>query len=377
MTESNVVEDQPSELTWISYEDFGRRFFVEAVTTDRIAAAVAGMAGKGMKIGPSKIGPGGIAGIVAEGTIGKPTISRRDGDDVRFDLMVPASLVLSLRFGQQVRIEASVEINLELSARAAAPLLIVIDIPKVTHDDVKLVVRAEALGAAWEWLLEPIGRIVRFEVANRLNAMLSDPASVRGRVFDIGARIDDNGEQRSTNTTFDWITYEEFGTRFFQHAVTQARISEGAKDLAGRKIEIGPLKTGPGDMASVSADGAVRAPRTDPRSDNPVEFDLTVPLDLDLVISIARDNNYKADIAIPLVLTARAAEPLQIVVDVAQVDPDDVDVELKSKGLSASVLGLIGGVKKQIREQVAAEVNNQTRDRSSRTVDVAARIASA
>lgn len=369
MTESNV------EPAWISYEEFGRRFFVEAVTTERIASAVAGMAGKGMKIGPSKIGPGGIAGIFAEGTVGESVISPHDGDEVRFDLMVPASLVLTLRFGQQIRFEAGVEINLELAARAADPLLVVIDIPKVTHEDVKLVLRAEALGAAWEWLLEPIGRIVRFEVANRLNAMLTDPASVRGRVFDIAARLDDNGERRSRETAFDWITYEEFGTRFFQHAVTQARIAEGARGLEGEKIEIGPLRTGPGDIATVSANGAVRAPRIDPRSENPVEFDMTVPLDLDLVISIARDNRYAADIGVPLVLTARAAEPLQIVVDVARVDADDVDVELTSKGLSASVLGLIGGVKKQIREQVAAQINAQTKDRSSRTVDVAARLA--
>ena len=378
MTESEAREVVPSpqrDLTWISYGEFGRQFFRRAVATERITSAVSGMTGRGLKIGPFEVGPAGLAGVVADGSVGTPTVTRHKGDDVAFDLLVPVSLVVVIRLGQEIRVEAGVEIDLVLNARAAEELRIVIDIPKVTHRDVRLVVRAEALGAAWEWILEPIGRVIRAEVASRLNGMLNDPDSVRGRIFDVGAMIDGTPDNKSAKPALAWITYDEFGERFFRHAVSAERISEAVGDLNGRTVNIEPMRTGPRDIAKVSAKGFVRSPKVVPRAGDKVTFDVTIPVALDLQISIARgDNHYQAEIDIPLVLTARAADPLLIVVDVPPPAPDDIEIALKSMGVSAAVLGMIGGVKKQIRDQVAAVVAEELSDPSGRIVDVAARI---
>ncbi|MBJ8343673.1 hypothetical protein [Antrihabitans sp. YC2-6] len=378
MTESNhdVAAPPHTDLTWISYGEFGKRFFVEAVTTDRIAAAVEGMAGKGIKIGPIGLGPGGLAGFVAEGSVGKPTISKHAGDDVAFDLLVPASLSVVLRLGQEVRIQVGIEIRLALHARAAEPLRIVIDIPQISHRDVALVVRAEALGAAWQWLLEPMGEVIRREVANRINLMTGEAESLRGRVFDIAARIDDTPED--TSLKFKWMTYNDFGAKFYRTAVTEERIASAVEDLDGRQIEIGPLKAGPKGIADVNATGKVGKPLVSRRGTGDfVVIDLRIPVSLDLVISLRRDNHYAANIEIPLVLTAKAADYLLIVVDVPAPGAEDIEIDLSAKGLSATVLSMVGGIKGEIAQQVASVVAEELADPSGRIVDVAERIQSA
>ena len=378
-SERQVAElSSPREFEWITYEQFGAEFVSTAVTTDRISAAIEGMTGRGIKIGPFTIGPGGLAGAVAEGAVGTPVVTRRDGDSVTFDVVVPVSLSVVVRLGSsKFQIEIGVEISLVLTARAADPLLIVIDIPPITHRAVKLVVRAEALGAAGEWVLEPIGRIIRNEVATRLNTMLADPAAVKGRIFDVAAMTDGRKQVRPDGTDFRWLTDAEFGAQFFRHAVDEQRIREALGGLTGRKIEIGPMQAGPGKIAEVTANGLVDEPRIKPRAGDSVMFDLVIPAAVDLVITLAKENRYQAEIDIELILTARAAEPLLIVIDVPKVSAADIDVVVKSKGLSARMVGVVGGVRKQIADQVARVVNKQLADPTRRVVDVADRISGA
>ena len=360
-------------LTWITYGEFGKRFFEEAVTLERISEAIEGIAGKGIKIGPIGLGPAGLAGFVAEGSVGSPTVAKRNGADVAFDLLVPASLSVVLRLGQEMRIQVGIEINLTLVARPAKPLRIVIDIPAITHNDVRLVIRAEALGAAWQWLLEPMGEVIRREVASRINAMTSDPEAVKGRVFDIAARINDTDENKKT--PFKWMSFDEFGVAFYRTAVTEERIRNAVADLAGRVIDIGPLKAGPKGIAEVTATGAVGKPLVSRRGGGEfVVLDLVIPVSLDLLISVRRGNHYTASIEIPLVLTAKAADYLLIVIDVPAPDADDIRIDLKAKGLGASVLNMIGGIKGEIAEQVASVVAEELADPGGRIVDVAERI---
>ena len=106
-------------------------------------------------------------------------------------------------------------------------------------------------------------------------------------------------------------------------------------------------------------------------------FDLVIPAAVDLVITLAKENRYQAEIDIELILTARAAEPLLIVIDVPKVSAADIDVVVKSKGLSARMVGVVGGVRKQIADQVARVVNKQLADPTRRVVDVADRISGA
>ncbi|WP_067817060.1 hypothetical protein [Nocardia inohanensis] len=392
------------EPTWIDYAEFGERFVAAAVTEARIEAAVSGTAGRGMTIGPFGIGPAGLANFVAEGSVGKPTIVRR-GPHVHFDVMLPVKLRVDVTLGgQRLRVEAVVEIDLSMHARTADPLLIVIDIPPVTSRDVSFVMRAQAIGTAWEVLLDPIAKLVQREVANRINGILADPDAQRGRTFDVEAILDGVESPYRGRPSHDWIDYGEFGHRFFERIVTVERVRDVVESMAGKPIEVGPLRTGPGNKAQVAVKGTVRVPRVaetspaapahaepriaelpKPEVETPaapeqaldpalITFDLTIPVSLDITVDVLQSNRYRAEVQVPVALTARAADPLLIVIDAAPPRAEDIDLEMKASGWRAATLGKLAGMRKQVASQVAAVVRAEVADSSRRTIDVAARL---
>ncbi|MGW4124066.1 hypothetical protein [Nocardia sp. NPDC004711] len=401
--------DQP---TWIDYAEFGERFVAAAVTETRIESAVSSVAGRGITIGPFGIGPAGLARFVAKGSIGKPTVIRR-GPHVHFDVMLPVKLRVDVTLGgQRLRLEAVVEIDLSMHARTADPLLIVIDIPPVTGRDVSFVMRAQAIGTAWELLLDPIAKLVQREVANRINGILADPDSQRGRTFDVQAIMDGTRSAYRGRPTHEWIGYDEFGRRFFARIVTAERVRQVVESMAGKPIEVGPLRTGPGNKAEVWVQGSVRLPRVaaagpvtvtpvpEPRiaelphaaaesaataaaaaeahanSHDPalVRFDLTIPVSLDISVDVLKTNRYRAEVQVPVALTARAAEPLLIVIDAVPPRARDIDLEMTAEGWRAAALGKLAGMRKQIAAQVAKVVRAEVADVSRRTINVGARL---
>lgn len=400
-----TVSDEP---TWIDYAEFGERFVAAAVTESRIESAVSSVAGQGITIGPFGIGPAGLARFVAKGSIGKPTVIRR-APHVHFDVMLPVTLRVDVTLGgQRLRLEAVVEIDLTMHARTADPLLIVIDIPPVTGRDVSFVMRAQAIGSAWEVLLNPIAQLVQREVANRINAILADPDSQRGRTFDVQAILDGTRSPYKGRTTHEWIGYDEFGHRFFDLIVTADRVRQVVESMAGKPIEVGPLRTGPGNKAQVWVQGSVRLPKVAPAAavavtpapapriaelpraaaesavvtavaaevHDPalVRFDLTIPVSLEISVDVLKTNRYKAEVQVPVALTARAAEPLLIVIDAAPPRARDIDLEMTAEGWRAAALGKLAGMRKQIAAQVATVVRAEVADVSRRTIDVGARL---
>jgi len=398
----------PGARHWIDYAEFGERFVAHAVTPARIEAAVSGMAGQGIALGPFSIGPAGLAGFVAEGSVGKPHIVR-SGPHVTFEVSLPVTLHLTVTLGgQRLRLEAVVEIDLTLHARTADPLLIVIDIPPLRTRDVSFVLRAQVVGNAVELLLDPIAALVQREVANRVNVMLADRAAVRARVFDIEAILNGERSRHRSQEKFEWIGYDEFGHRFFPRIVTAARVRDVAEGLAGRNIAVGPIRTGPRRMARVDVRGTVGTPSLserpspgepdrivatereddvvqrssdaetqEPGAPVPVMFDLTVPVTLDIAVAVLGRNRYRAEVEIPLVLVARAADPLLIVIDAAPPTAHDIVVHLRAAGWRAKVLGTVGGIHHQIAAQVARFVRTELADPSIRTIDVGERITAA
>ncbi|WP_024800010.1 hypothetical protein [Nocardia sp. BMG51109] len=368
----STARDSP---TWIDYAEFGERFVAHAVTPERIEEAVSGMAGRGVTIGPFSVGPAGLAGFIAEGSVGKPVIAR-SMPHVTFEVRLPVSMHVTITLGgQKLRLEAVVEIDLTLHARTANPLLVVIDIRPVTARDVSFVVRAQAIGGAFELLLDPIAVLVQRELANRINGMLADPAARRGRVFDVEAIMNGTRSPHRDLEEFEWIGYDEFGRRFFPLIVTADRVRAVVDNLAGRPIEIGPIRTGPRAAATVEVKGTVRMPRVSDRiGDDPVSFDLTIPVTLDITVDVLKANQYRAEVEIPLLLIARAADPLLIVIDASPPDSHTIAVDLRAEGWRARALGRLGGIRPQIATQVAAVIRGELADASGRTIDVGARI---
>ena len=369
---------QSSEVdlpTWISYGEFGERFVAHAVTPARIEAAVSSLAGR-IEMGPFAVGPGKLARVWVRGEIGTPTITRT-GSEVVFAVRIPVRLELTVTLGgREVQLEATVDINLTLHARTADPLLVVIDIPPVTKRDVSPpIIRAGAVDAEAEVLLEPTAKMVRKEVAGRLNVLLGQAQARRARIFDIEAITAGEPAEPADLTNVDWIDYAEFGRRFLPRIVTPARVRAVAESLSGRVIEVDSMRTGPRDAAEVTARGVIRLPRVTERTDaDTVAFDMVVPVTLDVVVDVRKADHYHAEVEIPLVLMTRTAAPLLIVIDVEQPHSTQIDVQLRADGLRARTLGVIGKMRRRIAAQVSEAVSRHLADPSIRTVDVAARL---
>lgn len=376
---AKVTEEARRDPMWIEYADFGERFVTYAVTEERIAAAVSGMTGRGVQIGPFSLGPAGLAGFAAEGALGTPVVTRNPGDALAFGVRIPLTLAVKLVLGgRKLKLAAVVEIGLTLHARTAEPLLVVIDVAPVTAKDVSFTLRAEAIDTAWEMLLDPIAGLVQREVANRVNAIVGDPKVRSERVFDIEAILDGYRSPHRNDTVFEWIDFREFGLRFFTRIVTRERVHDVVAQMAGSEIAVGPLSEGPRGAATVTVRGAIEQPRVTDRGlgepGAPRIFDMTLPVGLDITVDVLKANHYRADLRIPLVLTARAAEPLQIVIDVPPPALEDISLEFTAKGLRAATLARLAGIKKQVVAQVVAVVSTELADPTGRTIDVGAAI---
>ncbi|HYJ66536.1 MAG TPA: hypothetical protein VEX15_02620 [Nocardioidaceae bacterium] len=180
-----------------------------------------------------------------------------------------------------------------------------------------------------------------------------------------------------------YCSYDEFGRRFFAYAVNERRILGAVGDLAGSPISFGPIGAGPGRIAKVTAEGQIGAASVKRRLDGlpEVAFDLAVPVDLELHVDLGVDRQrFDAHADVRLRLTARAAEPLQVVIDIDPPTTDDVDVVVRADGLRASLLQHVSGMDSEIQRfivgYVAREID-KPHVRRARRIDVAARMEAA
>ncbi len=174
------------------------------------------------------------------------------------------------------------------------------------------------------------------------------------------------------------LTYAEFGTGFFEHAVTEERILAGMTGLAGEEIEFGPIGAGPGRLAQVSASGVVGDASAQRVRHAAVAFRLLIPVTFELFIDLGVDKHrFHVDVEVGLTLTARAAPPLRLVIEVDEPTWRDVTVTVQAEGLRASVLQRVAGVDREIGRFVARYVARELDKphiRAARDIDIAGRI---
>ena len=130
------------------------------------------------------------------------------------------------------------------------------------------------------------------------------------------------------------ISYEEFGVAFIELAVTDERLASALAAVAGDVIRVGPLAVGPGNAATVDAEGRVGAPAVERFPGTPLRFRAVLPADLSLDVRVAGVNHhYEARVTIPLELTVLTEAPITLVIDVARVSSRDLDVKLRADGV--------------------------------------------
>lgn len=358
-----------SDPAAVSDAAFAREFIRRAVTEQRVSAALASLASQDLRFGPYSAA--GLARVAATGRLGTARVETSDAAKTRaFAVTVPATLDLAVRLGGESRLRADVEIDLLLTPRPAAPLLLVIDIAPVRAPDVRIEVRGSGLGASLGGLLTGLAEELRAQVAKQITAVLDGDRLRRSRTFDIAARIDGKRDADPPDP-WEWIEDERFGRQFIRRAVTEERLHEALAGLSGQPVEFGPLKGGPKGVATARVTGAVGEPVV--RSAD-ASFHVTLPLSLDLVVDLARGNRFHCDVEVLLVAKARPAEGLRIVIDIAPVEPDAVQVALTAGDRMAGLVGRVGRIQDQLRQQVAKTVNQRVAAATGRVIDIGERI---
>lgn len=173
----------------------------------------------------------------------------------------------------------------------------------------------------------------------------------------------------------DYVTYEEFGRKFFEVAVTPDRVAAAFADIAGNEFAMEPIAQGPAGIAKVSANVKIQEPRVTRKLSDLLVFVIHIPLSIDLLVDLRLDKqrfSVAGDIA--LRATARAAQPLLLIVDVAKPRPSDITVNVSSRSIRGEVLRILAGVDGEIRRFIAQYVADEIdspQSQSAQVIDVA------
>ena len=180
---------------------------------------------------------------------------------------------------------------------------------------------------------------------------------------------------------FDYVTYEDFGRRFFELAVTEERVAAAFAEIAGDEFEMGPMAQGPAGLARVTAKVKIQQPHVRRTLGDTITFAIRIPLIIELVIDLWLDKQrFVIDGDIALLATARAAQPLLIVIDVAKPRPSDIAVHVTSRSVRGEILRILAGVDGEIKRFVAAYVAEEIDSPASqqaKIIDVAEQTVSA
>jgi hypothetical protein len=176
----------------------------------------------------------------------------------------------------------------------------------------------------------------------------------------------------------EYVTYEEFGRKFFEVAVTPERVAGAFADIAGNEFAMEPIAQGPGGIAKVSANVKIQEPRVTRRLGDSITFVIHIPLSIDLLLDLRLDKQrfvVSGDIA--LRATARAAEPLLLIVDVTKPRPSDITVNVSSKSFRGEVLRILAGVDGEIRRFIAQYVADEIdapQSQAAQVIDIMERL---
>jgi hypothetical protein len=169
--------------------------------------------------------------------------------------------------------------------------------------------------------------------------------------------MDPRGYGWQAMPTHDYMTYEEFGRRFFEVAVSEERVAGAFAAITGEQFEVGPMSQGPGKIAKVTAKVKIQAPRVKRNVGDTFTFAVRIPLEIDLLVDLRLDKQrFRVAGDIALRASAHAAEPLLIVIDVLKPGPSDIRIDVSSSSIRGALVRIIGGVDAEIRRFISVYV---------------------
>lgn len=174
------------------------------------------------------------------------------------------------------------------------------------------------------------------------------------------------------------IDYRTWGVEFFHRAVTEERVLRGVNVLSGRVIDVGPMGVGPGRLVKVTASGRIGTATGHRVGDDPVSFQVTLPVPIELVIDLGVDKHrFDAAIGVPLAIAARARDDLAIVLEITPPTAAQVEVQLQAQGLRAQLVQVAAGVEGELKRFIAKYVKRELAKpyvEEATTIDVGAAI---
>ena len=109
------------------------------------------------------------------------------------------------------------------------------------------------------------------------------------------------------------------------------------------------MAQGPAGLARVTAKVKIQQPHVRRTLGDTITFAIRIPLIIELVIDLWLDKQrFVIDGDIALRATARAAQPLLIVIDVAKPRPSDIAVHVTSRSVRGEILRILAGVDGEI-----------------------------
>jgi hypothetical protein len=124
-------------------------------------------------------------------TIKEPEVSRNVGDSITFDIHIPLliDLLLDLRLDKQ-RFRVDGDIALTATARAAEPLLLIVDVAKPRSRDITVHVASTSIRGELLRIVAGVDGEIRRFIAQYVSAEIDSPQSQKAQVIDVAEQLD-------------------------------------------------------------------------------------------------------------------------------------------------------------------------------------------
>jgi len=171
----------------------------------------------------------------------------------------------------------------------------------------------------------------------------------------------------------DTIDYEQWGLDFFTEAINENRVLDAVRIIAGQQIEFGPVKAGPGGVATVKAYGEIRQPSATRIPGDHVGYRVLLPLELTIEVAVQVEQRFEAELLVPFTLRAVPRSGVRIFIEAEPPNTEEMQVELRAQGMRSTVLQRVADVEGELRRFVAEYVVDELEKphvRATRTIDV-------
>lgn len=176
----------------------------------------------------------------------------------------------------------------------------------------------------------------------------------------------------------DFVSYQQWGLDFFAEAVSEDRILAAVNNIAGQPIDFGPMGVGPAKIAKVRAYGQIGAASANRLEGPQISYRVELPVSLTFEVDLqVETHTFRAELLVPLTLTAQAVEGVKIFITIDPPHSSQVEVKVQAEGIRATIMQRVVNIEAELKRFVAKYVARETAKphiEEARVIDVSAAI---